>query len=71
MKGRKNLLLFLEATFYKAEAILLHQIYIYIYMLGSKNLGTKCIRTSFRICWQTMIKTMSLGLGLPKIYLLV
>ena len=45
-------------------------IYIYIYMLGSKTLGTKCIRISFCICWQTMIKTMSLGLGLPKIYLL-
>ena len=45
-------------------------IYIYIYMLGSKTLGTKCIRTSFCICWQTMIKTMSLSLGLPKVYLL-
>ena len=49
-------------------------IYIYIYVcvcvLGSKTLGTKCIRTSFCICWQIMIKTMSLGLGLSKIYLL-
>ena len=38
-------------------------IYIYIFLLGSKTLGTKCIRTSLCICWQTMIKTMSLGLG--------
>ena len=36
-------------------------------MLGSKTVGTKCIRTSFCICWQTMIKTISLGLGLPKV----
>ena len=36
-------------------------------MLGSKTLGTKCIKTSFCICWQTMIKTMSLGLGLLKV----
>ena len=35
--------------------------------LSSKTLGAKCIRTSFCICWQTMIKTMSLGLGLPKV----
>ena len=35
-------------------------------LLGSKTLGTKCIRTSFCICWQTMIKTMTLGLGLLK-----
>ena len=47
-----------------------HSIASNIYMLGSKTLGTKCIRTSFCICWQIMIKTMSLGLGLPKVYLL-
>ena len=40
-------------------------------LLGSKTLGTKCIRTSFCICWQTMIKTMSLGLGLLKVCLSV
>ena len=39
-------------------------------LLGSKTLETKCIRTSFCICWQTMIKTMSLGLSLLKVYLL-
>ena len=39
-------------------------------MLGSKTLGTKCIRTSLCIYWQTMIKIMSLGLGLLKVYLL-
>ena len=38
-------------------------------LLGSKTLGTKCIRTSFCICWQAMIKTLSLGLGLLKVYL--
>ena len=26
-------------------------------LLGSKTLGTKCIRTTFVMCWQTMIKT--------------
>ena len=36
-------------------------------MLGSKTLGTKCIKTSFCICWQTMIKTFSLGLDLLKV----
>ena len=40
-------------------------------LLGSKTLGTKYIRTSFCICWQTMIKTMSLGLGLLKVCLSV
>ena len=40
------------------------------YLLGSNTLGTKYIRTSLCICWQTMIKTMSLGLGLPKVDLL-
>ena len=40
-------------------------------LLGSKTLGTKCIRTSFCICWQTMIKTISLGLGLLKVCLSV
>ena len=39
-------------------------------MLGSKTLGTKCIRTALCICWQIMIKTMSLGLDLLKVYLL-
>ena len=41
-----------------------------MFLLGSKTLETKCIRTSLCICWQTMIKTMSLGLGLLKVYLL-
>ena len=41
--------------------------YIYIYLLGSKTLGTKCIRTSFCICWQTMIKTFVLYLNLLKV----
>ena len=36
-------------------------------LLGSKTLGTKCIRTSICICWQTMIKTFSLGLDLLKV----
>ena len=40
-------------------------------MLGFKTLGTKYIRTSFCICWKTMIKTMSLGLGLLKVCLSV
>ena len=40
-------------------------------LLGSKILGTKCIRASFCICWQTMIKTMSLGLDLLKVCLSV
>ena len=43
---------------------------LFTYLLGSKTLGTKYIRTSLCICWQTMIKTMSLGLGLLKVYLL-
>ena len=37
-------------------------------LLGSKTLGTKCIRTSICICWQTMIKTFSLGLDLLKVW---
>ena len=36
-------------------------------LLGSKTLGTKCIRTSICMCWQTMIKTFSLGLDLLKV----
>ena len=36
-------------------------------LLGSKTLGTKCIRTLLCICWQTMIKTFSLGLDLLKV----
>ena len=39
-------------------------------LLGSKTLETKCIKISFCICWQAMIKTISLGLGLLKVYLL-
>ena len=39
-------------------------------VLGSKTLGTKCTRTSLYIYYQTMIKTMSLGLDLLKVYLL-
>ena len=37
------------------------------FVLGFKNLGTKCIRTSFCICWQTMIKTFILDLNLLKV----
>ena len=36
-------------------------------LLGSNTLGTKCIRTSFCICRQTLIKTFSLGLDLLKV----
>ena len=40
-------------------------------MLGSKTLGTNVLELQFVICWQTMIKTQSLGLGLLKVCLIV
>ena len=40
-------------------------------MLGSKTLGTNVLKLQFVICWQTMIKTQSLGLGLLKVCLIV
>ena len=40
---------------------------IKLLLLGSKTLETKCIRTLFCICWQTMIKTFSLDLDLLKV----
>ena len=43
----------------KYHLLVMNSLY-YLLLLGSKTLGIKCIRTSFCICWQTMIKTMSL-----------
>ena len=40
-------------------------------MLGSKILGTNVLKLQFVLCWQTMIKTQSLGLGLLKVCLFV
>ena len=40
-------------------------------MLGSKTLGTNVLELQFVLCWQTMIKTQSLGLGLFKVCLFV
>ena len=40
-------------------------------MLGSKTLGTNVLELQFVMCWQTMIKTYNLGLGLLKVSLLV
>ena len=40
-------------------------------MLGSKILGTNVLELQFVLCWQTMIKTLSLGLGLLKVCLFV
>ena len=40
-------------------------------LLGSKILGTKVLELQFVVCWQTMIKTYSLGLGLLKVCLFV
>ena len=39
-------------------------------LLGSKTLGTNILELQFVLCWQTMIKTQSLGLGLFKVCLL-
>ena len=41
------------------------------YLLGSKTLGTNVLKHQFVLCWQTMIKTQSLGLGLLKVCLFV
>ena len=38
-------------------------------MLDSKILGTNILELQFVLCWQTMIKTWSLGLGLLKVCL--
>ena len=38
-------------------------------MLGSKILGTNVFELQFVLFWQTMIKILSLGLGLLKVYL--
>ena len=40
-------------------------------MLGSKILGTNILKLQFVLCWQTMIKTLSLGLDLLKVCLFV
>ena len=40
-------------------------------LLGSKTLGTNVLELQFVLCWQTMIKTQSLGLGLLKVCLFV
>ena len=40
-------------------------------MLGSKTLGTNVLELQFVLCWKTMIKTLSLGLGLLKVCLFV
>ena len=40
-------------------------------VLGSKTLGTNALELQFVLCWQTMIKTYSLGLGLLKVCLFV
>ena len=39
--------------------------------LGSKTLETNVLELQFVLCWQTMIKTLSLGLGLLKVCLFV
>ena len=40
-------------------------------LLGSKTLGINVLELQFVLCWQTMIKTLSLGLGLLKVCLIV
>ena len=40
-------------------------------VLGSKILGTNVLEFQFVMCWQTMIKTLSLDLGLLKVCLFV
>ena len=40
-------------------------------LLGSMTLGTNVLKLQFVLCWQTMIKTQSLGLGLLKVCLFV
>ena len=40
-------------------------------LLGSKKLGINVLELQFVFCWQTMIKTFSLGLGLLKVCLFV
>ena len=40
-------------------------------LLGSKTLGTNVLELQFVICWQTMVKTFSIGLGFLKVCLFV
>ena len=40
-------------------------------LLGFKTLKTNILELQFVICWQTIIKTQSLGLGLLKVCLIV
>ena len=40
-------------------------------VLSSKILGTNVLELQFVLCWQTMNKTLSLGLGLLKVCLFV
>ena len=42
-----------------------------IILLGYKTLGTSVLELQCVLCWQTMIKTLSLGLGLLKVCLFV
>ena len=46
-------------------------VHIALLMLGSKTLGTNVLELQFVLCWQIMIKTQSLGLGLLKVCLFV
>ena len=41
------------------------------FLLVSKTLGTNVLELQFVLCWQTMIKTLSLGIGLLKVDLFV
>ena len=50
---------------------ILEAFYHLLNMLGSKILGTNVLELQFVLCWQTMIKTLSLGLGLLKVCLFV
>ena len=40
-------------------------------LLGSNTLETNVLELQFVLCWQTMVKTLSLGLGLLKVCLFV
>ena len=45
--------------------------FLFLRELGSKTLGLNVFELQSVLCWQTMIKTQSLGLGLLKICLFV
>ena len=45
--------------------------FLFFMLLGSKTLGTNVLELQFVLCWQTMIKTQSIGLDLPKVCLFV